>query len=142
MTTITTTQLHQQTPLLQPTLTTTNNIFKRVDVDSFNINWGLIYKDKDKFVRFETDKNKIVSIHSWKIQERIIREEPRIEFHALCSMEDGQAVSKEFSTTSFYFKKRLQELLQDSNPNIPVTLSITKIGERFNTLYNVVMIKK
>jgi len=105
------------------------------------ISWDEAVEDKG-FISFEADKQKVITITNWKLQKRAADAKVgagEIEFDADVIKEDGKTVKeRRLNTTSKRFKKKLRPILEGKKPEDKVTLSVMKVGEKFDTQYSIV----
>lgn len=97
------------------------------------------------YVKLDRDKAKILVLCNWRV-ERIkkfkddkgeLKEQP--EFSADVISEDGQPVTKVFTTTSYNAMNGLKAILSKYWPDIttPRKIRIKKIGEGKSTIYDI-----
>jgi hypothetical protein len=114
------------------------------------IDWDKATEDPN-FVALKTGTEKKLKIVNWTVEKR--PEDARIapneyEFKADVLEEDdevapaGEEGPKQFTTTSRRLKKLLRPVLEGKDPTEPVTLKILKVGETFQTQYNVIEMDK
>ena len=97
------------------------------------------------FVKLEEDEMKKLTIKNWKLveveKEFNSKKEIKVEFQSEVTNEDDVVVEKFFNSTSNRLKKKLREVLEDADPTKEVTITVIKVGDKFNTNYSVKSVK-
>ena len=65
-----------------------------------------------------------------------------IELQADCILEDKKEVKKQFTTTSKRFKKKLRPILEGKENTEIITISVIRVGDKYDTQYAVKEIQK
>lgn len=85
------------------------------------------------FVKFEAEETKILKITNWKLEKIEKFNKEQIELVADVLEEDGETVEKKFTTTSNRLKKKLRPLLETKKPEETITISVLKVGDKYDT---------
>ena len=92
-----------------------------------------------KYVKLETDEEKVLTIQNWKLIQRADKFDPdeteKVFFRADIIEEDGEAVEKLWESPSMRLRMKLRKILENRKPNKPLKISITRVGEKFQTQY-------
>lgn len=109
-----------------------------------NITWDDAITN-GSYIKLVTDEAKTLTIKNWELKKVVKtfgkESEEQIEFIADCIKENDEEVNKLFTTTSNRLKKALRKILEGKNAETPVTITIMKVGEQFNTQYSVKEVK-
>ena len=93
------------------------------------------------FVKLEEDEMKKLTIKNWKLveveKEFNSKKEIKIEFQSNVVKEDDVVVEKFFNTTSNRLKKKLREVLENKDPTKEISISVIRVGDKFNTNYSI-----
>lgn len=91
----------------------------------------------DNFVKLEPDKEKRLVLQNCRLEEVDKFGKKSIEFQSDCIEEDGEAVEKQFTTTSMRLKKKLRPFCEGKLPADKIKVAILRVGESFQTQYSV-----
>lgn len=99
--------------------------------------WSLL---DGKFVKLETDAEKVLVLGNPKIEKKVFKEgeEPKLELSFEVVEEDGRKWDKDekvFSTTSRRLQQKLKPIFEGEERAVAKKLSITRVGEGFDTRY-------
>ena len=116
------------------------------------INWDEATKSGN-FVDLKDGEMKQLTIKNWKLVEVDKFGKKQIEFVSEVVEEDGEKFpnviwngdkaddGKLFTTTSVRLKKKLRPILDGKNPSDIVSMSIMKVGDKFDIQYSVKEVK-
>ena len=100
------------------------------------ISWDDAIASND-YVNLKENEQKTISITHWCFKEVEKFNKKEIEFQSDCVVEDKDPCEKQFTTTSKRLLKKLRPILEPKDVNDVVTVSITKVGDKFKTQYAV-----
>jgi len=107
--------------------------------------WNAATQTNSQFVNLAEDEMKTIKITNWSLDfvEKVFDSKPvkRWELKALCIEEDGEKVDKWFNTSSKRLLEKLKPILAAHKVDDVVTLSLIKVGEKFETNYSVKEVK-
>lgn len=113
-------------------------------IDEESISWEEATSSSG-FVRLVTDVKKTLVITNWKLVKRDDSKHVgagEVEFVADVLKEDGEECSdKLFTSLSKRLKQKLKPILETRKQTETVSLTITRVGEQFNTQYSVEEVK-
>ncbi|QDP57878.1 MAG: hypothetical protein Unbinned1693contig1002_22 [Prokaryotic dsDNA virus sp.] len=90
------------------------------------------------FVSLESDNEKKLVITNWRLEEVEKFGSKEIELQADVVQEDGEVVKEKlFTTTSKRLKKKLRPILEGKDAKTNVSVSILKVGDKYDTQYSV-----
>jgi len=106
------------------------------------VTWQEADIHSSQWVRLETDVEKRVTIHKWKLARKEDRftGEPRVFFMSEVTNEDGTAVNKLFENASTRLRLKLKGVLKDLDPSKETTITVLRTGEKLNTNYLVKLV--
>ena len=94
------------------------------------------------FIKLKEGESKVLKITNWKLEKVDKFGAEQVELSADVLLEDGQQVEKEFSTTSNRLKSKLRPILEGKDKTGMITVSIIKVGDKFDTQYAVKEVKE
>jgi hypothetical protein len=100
------------------------------------VNWENATKSGN-FVSLKEDEEKTLTLTNWRLEEVEKFGKETIEFVADVLKEDGEDVEKKFTTSSLRLKKKLRPVFEKHQPSEIVTISILRVGDKFDTQYSV-----
>ena len=107
--------------------------------------WNAATQTNSAYVSLSEDEMKTIKITDWSLDfvEKVFDGKPtkRWELRALCIEEDGEHVDKWFNTSSKRLMEKLKPILAAHKTTDIVTLSLIKVGEKFETNYSVKEVK-
>jgi|2_EtaG_2_1085320.scaffolds.fasta_scaffold02452_12 hypothetical protein len=106
------------------------------------VTWQEADIHSSQWVRLETDVEKKLTIHKWKLARKEDRftGEPRVFFMSEVTNEDGTAVNKLFENASTRLRLKLKGVLKDLDPSKETTITVLRTGEKLNTNYLVKLV--
>jgi len=106
------------------------------DMAEEEVNWENATKSGN-FVSLKEDEEKTLTLTNWRLEEVEKFGKETIEFVADVLKEDGEDVEKKFTTSSLRLKKKLRPIFEKHEPSEIVTISILRVGDKFDTQYSV-----
>lgn len=107
--------------------------------------WNAATQTNSIYVSLNEDEMKTIKITDWSLDfvEKVFdgKTTKRWELRALCLEEDGEHVDKWFNTSSKRLMEKLKPILASHKTTDVVTLSLIKVGEKFETNYSVKEVK-
>lgn len=107
--------------------------------------WNAATQSNSVYVSLSEDEMKTIKITDWSLDfvEKVFdgKSTKRWELRALCIEEDGEQVDKWFNTSSKRLMEKLKPILTAHKTTDVVTLSLIKVGEKFETDYSVKEVK-
>jgi len=93
------------------------------------------------YISLDEETEKKIQIINWKMIKGEKFGQQQVEFIAEVVKEDGKPVTdKLFTTTSNRLKTKLKPLLENLDASKPITLTVLKIGTKFDTRYMVKLV--
>jgi hypothetical protein len=114
----------------------------QIDTPLEEVSWNEADIHSSQWVRLETDVEKRLTIHKWKLARKEDRftGEPRIFFMSEVVNEDNTVVDKLFENASTRLRLKLKGVLKDLDPSKETTITILRTGEKLNTNYLVKLV--
>jgi|TARA_R100000501_G_C2625522_1_gene118971 hypothetical protein len=105
-------------------------------MESTELNWDEVTLG-GKFVTLSQDERKLLVIKNWKLERVNKWGEEQIEFSCDVVEEDEVECEKVWTTTSKRLMSKLKPVLLDRAKDTEVRLSVKKIGDKFDTVYDI-----
>ena len=110
------------------------------------ISWDEAVKSGE-FVQLEEDTEKTLVLTKHRLVRRgndVAVAKGEVEFVAEVVTEDGETPPQErkFTTTSKRLKKKLRPIFENKKPEDQTTLTILRVGDKFDTQYSVKEVKE